>query len=450
MTIRFTCPRCRARLTVADNLAGRWGVCAKCGSRCIAQESTGPREPARSEGAGKVPTPSKPQQTVPQSTSSASRRLRQYALVAAIAAGVVVVALCLWAVLLRDTWEQDNRDKILSMCNEATALAKMGELTRFDAKRAAILALVGTRRVENHDLKAALQRLEDAGNILFASAKREAERVGQAEAARLEGETKRAIEEEQRKKAEAERLAVEEKKRRDDAETQRRAEEEKQRLAAEARQNAEKERERLVAEANRRAEEEKQKKAEAQRQAEEQRGREAEAKQQADEEQRKQEAIAALSRELGRITASLEQAKAEGRAAVQERNQLQYKYNSERQQVEQEYQTMVNDIEKKYKSERRSLSPPIPPPPFFDTPAERVEYQRQYAEYQRQLAEVERRRSERLLAAEAWRTNQYREIDRRYQPQVTAIDSKIAQLAEVVKSLMQSQADLQNRLKKMK
>ena len=393
--------------------------------------------------------------------SSDSRTLRGYALAAAIAAGIAVVAFGLWAALFRDTWEQDNRDKILSMCNEAAALAKTGDLTRFDAKRAAILALVGTRGVENPELKAALQRVEDAGNILVASTKREAERVGQAEAARrqaeqekqrLEEEARLAAEEKQRQKEEAERLALEEKKRRDDAEAQRRAEEEKQRLAGEARQNADKERQRLVAEANRRAEEEKQKK-------EEQGGREAEAKQQAAEEQRRQQAIAALTTELGRITASLEQAKAEGRAPVQERNQLQYKYNSERLQVQQQYQTMVNEIENRRRAERRSLSPPLRPNPtaLLLGPAERVEYMRQeaeyqrlYAEYQRQLAEVERRRSERLLAAEAWRTNQYREIDRRYQPQVTAIDGKIAQLAEVVKSLMQSQADLQNRLKKMR
>jgi hypothetical protein len=402
----------------------------------------------RSTGASEVPLPDTPPLTVPKPKSSGSLGIPRYVLVAAIAAGIVVVALGLWAVLFRDTWEQDNRDEILGMCNEATALAKTGELTRFDAKRAAILALVGTRRVENQELKAALQRVEDAGDILVASAKREAERVGQAEAARrqaeeekqrLEAETKRAIEEEQRKKAEAERLALEEKKRRDVAEAQRRAEEKKQRLAAEARQNAGKERERLVAEANRGAEEEKQKKAEAQRQAEEQQRREAEAKQQADEEQRKQEAIAALSRELGRITASLEQAKAEGRAAVEERNQLQYKYNSERQQVQQQYDAMVDEIEKRYKAERRSNSIP-------GSSATRKDW----AEYERQSMEIERRRSERLLAAEAWRTNQYREIDRRYQPQVTAIDSKIAQLAEVVKSLMQSQADLQNRLKKMR
>ncbi|HUX01508.1 MAG TPA: hypothetical protein VMY35_11070 [Phycisphaerae bacterium] len=62
------------------------------------------------------------------------------------------------------------------------------------------------------------------------------------------------------------------------------------------------------------------------------------------------------------------------------------------------------------------------------------------------MTELERRRSERLLAVEAWRTNQYREIDRRYQPQVTAIDTKIAQLAEVVKSLTQAQAELQAQL----
>ena len=401
--------------------------------------------------------PGESPQTVQRPKGHTLHGLPRYALVAAISAGIVVVALGLWAVLFRDTWEQDNRDTILNMCNEATALAKTGELTRFDAKRASILALVDTRRVENQELKAALQRVEDAGNILVASTKREAERVGQAEAARrqaeqekqrLETEVRLAAEEKRRQKEEAERLALEEKKRQEDAEAQRRAEEGKQRLAEEARQNAEKVREGLVSKANRRAEEE-QRNAEAQRQAEEQQRREAEAAQQAAEEQRRQEAIAALTKELGRITASLEQAKAEGRAVVQERNQLQFKYNSERQQVQQQYQAMVEDIEKNYQFEQRLIFPPHYPP-LSATPAERVEYQRQLGEYHRLLAEVARRRSERLLAAQAWQTNQYREIDQRYQPQVMAIDMKIAQLEEVVKSLMQSQADLQNKLNKMR
>ena len=402
----------------------------------------------RSAGASEVPLPDKPPATAPKPKRSGSLVFPRYALVAAIAVGILGVTLGAWAVFSRDTWEQNNREKILGLCAEASASAKTGELTRFNAKHAELLALVGLRKVEDQELKGALRRVEDARNILTAAAKREAERVGQAEAARrqaeqerqrLEAEARLAAEKMQRQKEEAERLALEEKKRREDAEAQRRAEEEEQRLAAEARQNAEKERERLVTEANRRAEEEKQRKAESQRQAEEQGRREAEATQQAQEEKARQEAKAALAGELARITASLEQAKAEDRAAVQERNQLQYKYNSERQQVQQQYQAMVDEIEKRYKAERRSNSIPG----SRATPEE-------WAEYERQRVEIERRRSERLLAAQAWRTNQYREIDQRYQPQVTAIDRKIAQLKEVVKSLTQSQADLQNRLKRMK
>lgn len=327
MHVRFECPKCGTKLAVPQDLAGRGGICPRCGTRSVVPIS--PPESQAAEPTGEL---------------SSLNRYPWHVKLVAIAAGLfilLVVTLCVfWP---RSTWEQGNRDRLLGLCNEASALAKMGDLARFNAKHAELLALVGSRKVEDQELKAALQRVEDAGNILVASTKREDERVGQAEAVRrqaeqerqrLEAEARLATEEMQRQKEEAERLALEEKKRREDAESQRRAEEEEQRLAAEARQNAEKERERLVAEANHRAEEENQRNAEAQRQAQEQQRRVAEAKQQAAEEQRRQETLAALTRELGRITASLEQAKAEGRAAVQERNQLQYKYHSERKQVQ--------------------------------------------------------------------------------------------------------------------
>ena len=371
--------------------------------------------------------PGESPQTVQRPHSRTFHGVPRYALVAAIAAGIVIAALGSSVVLFRDTWKRHNQDKILSLCNEATALAKAGEVTQFDAKRAAILALVGTREVENQELKAALQRVEDAGNILAAATKREAQKIGQVkeEKRRFEAQAKLGAEENQRQKEEAERLALEDKTRQEDADVRRRAEEAKQRLAVD-RYNAERERERLVAGANRRAEEEKQKKVEAQTQAEEQQRREAKAMQAAAQEQRRQETMAALTMQLARTTASLEQAKAVGRAAVQERNQLEYKYNSERQQVQEQYATMVNEIEKRYRTERRSVSIPG------------------------SAEETERRRSDRLLAAEAWRTDQYREIDRRYQPQIAPIDRKIAQMEEVVKSLTQSEAGLKSGLQQMR
>ena len=436
----LACPKCGASIALPDGSTVHVCACPQCGESIIIPQAPA-ADDKRHIGPAFLSTAAKKlTKTAPHGPREEAEGYPWHVKVVGALAAALIVGLPLYVFWPRDTWERDNHGKILSMCNEATALAKTGELAPFDVKRAAILALVGTRRVESQDLKAALQRVEDAGNILVASIKREAERVGQAEAARrqaeeekqrFEAEARLAAEKKQRQKDEAERLALEEKKRQEDAEAQRRAEEEKQRLVGEARQNAEKERERLVAEANRRAEEEKQRKAEAQRQVEEQQRREAEAKQQAAEEQRRQEAIAALTTELGRITASLEQAKAEGRAAVQTRNQMQYQYNSERQQVEAQYQSMLADIDRSYKDEIRSLSSRDP-------------------NFNQRFAEAQRRKSERMLAAQAWRADQYREIDQRYQPQVMAVDRKIAQLEEIVKSLTQSQADLQNRLKKMR
>lgn len=459
MAIRFVCPHCGGRLTVADALAGRWGVCPKCGARCLAQGSSATEGTLHTTGAGAQASPQDQQRAAVATKTGAKRGSRRYAVVATIAAiGLLAAAIGSWSVWLRDTWEQDNRDSLLAMCYEAAAFAKSGDLTNFTAKDTEILALVGTRRILGQELKAALQRVEDARNILTLAAKREAEGVGRAEDARrsaeqerqrLEAQVKQAREDKQRQEEQAQRLSQEEKKRQEEAEAQRRAEEEKQRLAKEASRAAQDEKQRLLPEAQERAKEEDQRqadertKAEAERQrveaqtrskADQEEQRQAEARRRAEVAQRRQEAKEALAKELGPVTAALEQAKAQGLAAVATRSQLMRQFDAARANVEEQYKQMRQQI--------RLELPPLPPLYLDEAARQRADEQ-----YRRQFAEAQRRYSDRLLAAQAWRADELRKIDQQFQPKFAEVNGRINQLAAEVKGLMQQQADLQRKAK---
>jgi hypothetical protein len=348
------------------------------------------------------------------------------------------------------------------MCYEAAAFAKSGDMKNFTAKHTEILALVGTRQILGQELKAALQRVEDATNILTVAAKREAEVVGRAEDARrgaeqerqrLEAQVKQARDDKERQQEEAQRLSQEEKKRQEEAEAQRRAEEEKQRLAAAASRAAEDEKQRLLPEAQERAKEEEQRqadertKAEAERQrveaqtrrkADQEEQRQAEARRRAEEAQRRQEAKAALADELSPVMAALEQAKAQGLAAVATQSQLMRQFDGARADVEGQYKKMQQQINQQYAMEL----PPLPPLYLNEAASQRA-----YEQYYRQLAEAKRRHSDRLLAAQVWRADELRKIDQQFQPQFAEVNGRINQLAAEVTRLMQQQADLQRKVK---
>jgi len=160
------------------------------------------------------------------------------------------------------------------------------------------------------------------------------------------------------------------------------------------------------------------------------------------EERRQKESRVALEKELAQVTTQLEQAKTDGRAAVALRNQLELQYKSLHAAEENRYQARVKEIEDAYRKQRAAISYPRPLMPGASE-AQRVEYQRQEAEYRRRVQELERWRSEMLDAAQVDRTGQHRKIEDQFQPQVTAIDSKITRLAETVKTLDQRRAELQ-------
>lgn len=165
------------------------------------------------------------------------------------------------------------------------------------------------------------------------------------------------------------------------------------------------------------------------------------------EERRQKESRLALEKELAQVTTQLEQAKMDGRAAVALRNQLELQYKSLHAAEENRYQARVKEIEDAYRKQKQLLAISYPRPPgILQGEAERVEYQRQRAEYERRLQELERWRSEMLNAAQVDRTDRHRKIEDQFQPQVTAIDSKITRSAETVKTLGQRQAELKAQL----
>lgn len=150
-----------------------------------------------------------------------------------------------------------------------------------------------------------------------------------------------------------------------------------------------------------------------------------------EEERRRKEARLALKGALVSVTAQLEEAKTRGRAAVALRKRMEGMYKQEHAGVEIQYHELVDEIEKQHRRELLAIG--------------RL-FSRNPSEYRRRHAEAVRRKSERLLEAKAWRTAEHRAIEERYQPQVVAIDSRIAQLAAAVRALTKRLAELKTRL----
>ncbi len=144
----------------------------------------------------------------------------------------------------------------------------------------------------------------------------------------------------------------------------------------------------------------------------------------------KRDKIVAVEKELKAVTASLNTTKANGRVTVQTKQKLSQQYELERQKVKEAYEARLRHIQKLYRQELPSAGLI-----YFDP-----------AEFERQMAEAKRRRSERRLSAQNWQTNQYREIDQRYQPQITAVDFTILKLEEEVRTLMRRQKKLRGEL----
>lgn len=148
--------------------------------------------------------------------------------------------------------------------------------------------------------------------------------------------------------------------------------------------------------------------------------------------------------ELAALEQSLSVAKAKGRAAVADRAQLRRQYDAEREAVEKAYQDRLLTIQRQYEEEAAAAPRRLPPesPPsgrdgqivIIRAPSVPVPL--------RDISGAVQRRGQRISDAQAERDRALREIDSRYQPQVSAIDATIRRLEQEVTLLARKAAEI--------
>ena len=148
----LTCPECGASIGLPDGSTVHVCACPQCGESIIV-----PKAPAADDkrhiGPVYLSTAAK------KSTKTAPHRPREEAegyswhvkVVGALAAAFIVgLPLCVfWP---RDTWERDNRSKILGLCSQADSLASQGNAAGAQQKYEEAVATIGHRQLVDEEL----------------------------------------------------------------------------------------------------------------------------------------------------------------------------------------------------------------------------------------------------------------------------------------------------------
>jgi len=166
--IRFFCCSCWKRIGVDDDIAGATVRCPRCGAANLVPEADGSTPPDGEDSAADS-------SSVPSDAKEALSDLSKYEQAAVIIPAVRQkkpllpripkrvlftgsgVLLLLAAVLvcwlyLRDTWEQDHHDRIVALEKEATSLRLNARFESSVEKYRELLFLVGRRKIRNPDL----------------------------------------------------------------------------------------------------------------------------------------------------------------------------------------------------------------------------------------------------------------------------------------------------------
>lgn len=168
-TVQFNCTNCQFPIIMGDKFWGRKVKCKECGEVLV------------------VPSPA----SAEAEPASRSRISIEFV---AIAVGVtVVVCLLAWVVFVRDTWEQDNRDRILTRLENANMMYLSNQQAEAVAEYEDVLKEIGTRVLTDIKLSHAFgEASQRVGAMRQTQAAAEAKRLAEAKG-KKELEEKQAV-----------------------------------------------------------------------------------------------------------------------------------------------------------------------------------------------------------------------------------------------------------------
>jgi len=183
--VTYRCPKCKALLESADDLAGGTDRCPLCGSTCQVP----------------VPKPSDP-------------RILLFGIVGAILAVVAIGGALFGWVAYKNQWDNAHRSEILAIKSRAENFGAHGQIKEAHAAYAKLLSIVGDHQATTSELSSAIQNARDAATQAQTAydelvRQEEQQRIARAERERIEEDRVRQLEEARQEKAReaAQRLA---------------------------------------------------------------------------------------------------------------------------------------------------------------------------------------------------------------------------------------------------
>ena len=154
----LTCPKCGASIGLPDGSTVRVCACPQCGESIIVPKAPAAEDKRHIGPASLSTAAKKPTKTAPHGPREEAEGYPWHVKVVSALAAAFIVGLPLYVFWPRDTWERDNRGKILGLCSQADSLASQGKAPGAQQKYEEVVATIGDRQLADEQLRKAVAR----------------------------------------------------------------------------------------------------------------------------------------------------------------------------------------------------------------------------------------------------------------------------------------------------